>query len=167
MIENEFTFLIKKIPEDLDKYPKKEIKQGYYSDLPSPLRIRDENGKFILTKKIPIKEGDASRHQETELFIKKEEFEKLWPLCKKFLTKTRYYYPISDFEAEIDIYHGKLKGLVTVEVEFPNEEKRREFIPPEWFGTDITQKRWSTNSVLADLNYNEVLKLINEFDISD
>jgi len=162
MLENEFTFLIKKLPEDLEKHPKKEIRQGYYSDLPSPLRIRNESGKFTLTKKIPIKDGDASRYEETELFIKKEEFELIWPVCKKSLDKTRYYYPIDNLTAEIDIYHGKLEGLVTVEVEFPNEAIRESFIPPEWFGFDITQEKWSANSVLADLTYEEVVKLIEK-----
>jgi len=162
MLENELTFLVKKLPKDLEKYPKKEIKQGYYSDLPSPLRIRDEDGKFTLTKKVPIVKGDASRYQETELSIKKEEFEQLWPVCKKFLTKTRYYYPIGNLKAEIDIYHGKLEGLATVEVEFPNEKSRKKFIPPEWFGADITQEEWSVNSVLAELTYRKVINLIKK-----
>ncbi len=162
MIENEFTFLVKGLPEDLEKYPKKEIKQGYFSDFPGPLRIRDENGKFILTKKTPIKKGDASRYEETEIIIKQEEFERLWPACKKQLAKTRYYYPINGLTAEIDLYHGKLKGFLTVEVEFSNETKRKNFIPPAWFGKDITQEKWSANSVLADLTYQNILERIKK-----
>jgi len=162
MLENELTFLVKKLPKDLEKYPKKEIRQGYYSDMPSPLRIRDEDGKFSLTKKIPLKEGDHSRYQETELFIKKEEFDRLWPGCKKNMTKTRYYYPLGSLKAEIDIYHGRLEGLATVEVEFSDEETRTNFSPPEWFGTDITQEEWSANSVLSDLSYQEIIELIKK-----
>ena len=139
MIETELSFLVKKLPTDLKKYPKKEIKQGYYSDLPSPLRIRDEDGKFTLTKKIPIVKGDASRHREIQFPIENEEFDRLWPICKKSLTKTRYYYPIGNLQAEIDIYHGALEGLKTVEVEFPDKKSCSQFIPPEWFGADITQ----------------------------
>lgn len=162
MLENELSFLIKKLPEDLEKYPKKDIRQGYYSDMPSPLRIRQEEGKFTLTKKIPLKEGDSSRYEETEMSIKKEEFEKLWPACKKSLAKTRHYYPIGNLKAEIDVYHGKLKGLVTVEVEFPDEESRKSFIVPAWFGADISQERWSANSILSELSYPEVLELIGK-----
>lgn len=162
MLESEFTFLIKEIPKDLGKYPKKEIKQGYYSDLPSPLRIRNESGHFTLVKKVPLSGKDHSRYDETTLPIKEEEFDRLWPVCKKSLEKTRYYYPIGDLKAEVDIYHGKLEGFSTVEVEFPDEKTREAFVAPEWFGTDITQANWSANSVLSELTYEEVVELIKQ-----
>lgn len=163
MIENELSFLVKKLPEDLDKHPKAEIKQGYYSDMPSPLRIRQKDSKYTLTKKIPVKEGDASRYNETEMPIKKEEFDKLWPVRKKGLTKTRHFYPLgNNLTAEIDVYHGPLEGLLTVEVEFPDENSRSKFTVPEWFGLDITQEKWSVNSVLSELTYEQVKKLISK-----
>ena len=162
MLENELTFLVKELPKDLEKYPKKEIRQGYYSDMPSPLRIRDEDGKFTLVKKLKIKEDDCSRYNETELQIKQEEFERLWPLCKKSLNKTRYCYPTGNLTAEIDIFHGRLEGLKMVEVEFPTEKDREEFIVPDWFGLDITQESWSANSILSEMSYEEVIALVNE-----
>jgi len=162
MLENELTFLIKKLPEDLEKYPKNEIRQGYYSDMPSPLRIRDEGGKFSLTKKLKIKEDDFSRYDEIDLLIKKEEFERLWSVCKKSLSKTRYYYPIGDLMTEIDIFYGKLEGLKTVEVEFSREKDRKKFVPPEWFSYDITQEKWSANSVLSDMSYEEIVSLADK-----
>lgn len=163
MLENELSFLVKKLPQDLDKHPKHEIKQGYFSDLPSPLRIREKAGEYTLTKKIMTSKGDASRYQETEFPIKKEEFERLWPACKKSLTKTRYYYPLkNNLKAEIDLYHGKLEGLATIEVEFPDESTRQKFKIPDWFGTDITQQNWAANSELSELTYNQVKKLTDK-----
>lgn len=164
MIENELSFLVKKLPSDLENYPKKEIRQGYYSDMPSPLRIRDESSYFTLTKKIPIDENDRSRYQETEMPIKEEEFKRLWPHCTKSLTKTRYYYPLGKLTAEIDVYHGRLEGLVTVEVEFPDEASREEFTSPEWFGLDISQEDWSANSILSEMDYNQVMEKVKEMD---
>lgn len=161
MLESEYSFLVKFVPKDLEKYPKKEIKQGYYSDLPSPLRIRESEGKYELTKKVPLKEGDASRYDEVNLPIKKEEFDRLWPACKKSLSKIRYYYPLkNDLKAEIDIYHGRLEGLATVEVEFPSEEVRANFKVPDWFGSDITQEKWAANSELSELTFEQVKDLI-------
>lgn len=160
MLENELSFLVKKLPKDLNQHPKKEIKQGYFSDMPSPLRIRESEEKYELTKKVPLKEGDASRYDEVNVPIKKEEFKRLWSVCKKSLSKTRYYYPVKNLKAEIDIYHGKLEGLVTAEVEFPDEESRKKFIPPKWFGDDITQEEWSANSELSELTYEQVKDLI-------
>ncbi|OGD57347.1 hypothetical protein A2V71_00830 [Candidatus Berkelbacteria bacterium RBG_13_40_8] len=163
MLESEFTYLTKKLPEDLEKCPKKEIKQGYFSDMPSPLRIRESEGKFELTKKIPLKEGDASRYEETNLLIKKEEFERLWSACKKSFIKTRYYYPLeNDLKAEIDVYHGKLEGFATIEVEFPSEEIRASFKVPDWFGKDVTQEHWVANSNLSEKTCEEVKKLSND-----
>ena len=162
MLENELTFLVKELPRDLEKYLKKEIRQGYYSDMPSPLRICDEDGRLTLVKKLKIKEDDCSRYKETELQIKQEEFQRLWPLCKKSLSKTRYRYPIGNLTAEIDIFHGRLEGLKIVEVEFPTEKDREEFIVPDWFGLDITQESWSANSILSEMSYEEVVALIDK-----
>ncbi len=163
MLENELTFLIKKIPKDLENYPKKEIKQGYFSGFPSPLRIRNEDDKvFTLTKKTKINEDDSSRFNETTIVIKKEEFDILWLVCKKKMAKTRYFYPLQGLTAEVDIFKGRLNGLKMVEVEFSNEKKREEFNPPEWFGEDITQKSWAANSVLANFSYKKLLLMINK-----
>jgi len=163
MLESEYSYLVEKLPEDIEKSPKKEIDQGYFSDMPSPLRIRNQDGFCTLTKKIPLKEGDHSRYEETEMPIKKEEFDLFWPVCKKSLSKTRYYYPLENsLKAEIDVYHGKLEGLMTVEVEFPSEEIRAAFRPPEWFGLDITQEEWSVNSALSELTYEQVKDLIKK-----
>lgn len=163
MLESEYSFIVKKLPDDFEKCPKKEIEQGYFSDMPSPLRIRNQDGHFTLTKKIPLKEDDHSRYDETEMPIKKEEFDRLWPVCKKSLSKTRYYYPLeNNLKAEIDVYHGKLEGLATVEVEFPSEEIRAEFKTPGWFGLDTTEKKWAANSELSELSYEQVKELINQ-----
>lgn len=34
MMENELTFLVKELPKNIEKYPKKIIEQGYFSDSP-------------------------------------------------------------------------------------------------------------------------------------
>ncbi len=163
MIENELTFLIKKLPEDLEKQRRSEIKQGYFSDFPSPLRIRSENDQvFTLTKKVKIDDNDSSRYNETNLPIKKEEFLLLWEVCPKKMSKTRYFYPLGDLTAEVDVFHGKLDGFAMVEVEFPTEESRSKFTPSEWFGEDITQERWAANSVLSTLSLDELNTLIKK-----
>ncbi len=42
------------------------------------------------------------------------------------------------------------------------EEDRKKFVPPEWFGLDITQENWSANSVLSEMSHQEVLELVDE-----
>jgi adenylate cyclase len=50
--------------------------------------------------------------------------------------------------AEIDIYGGDLAGLCTAEVEFADSESAAGFVPPHWFGTELTgQSGWSNASL--------------------
>lgn len=161
MIEIEKTFLVKKIPANLPSYKSYQIKQGYISSPPSPLRIRQKGDKFELTKKIPIKKGDYSSAQEINILLTEYEFKKLWPLVEKYLEKTRYNIPLSNnLIAELDIYKGDLEGLSVVEVEFISQEQMDSFIPPEWFGKDVTQEEFSANSFLAGKKYSEIKQFL-------
>lgn len=159
MIEIEKTFLVKKVPSDLNLYKVYKIKQGYISQAPSPLRIRQKNDKFEITKKIPLKEGDYSSVEEINIPLTEKEFNKLWTLSERYLEKDRYIVPIeNNLIAELDIYKGELKGLIVVEVEFESEEQMNLFKPLDWFGRDITQEEFSSNSFLAGKNFEEIKK---------
>lgn len=52
-----------------------------------------------------------------------------------------------NYQAEIDSYHD-IKGLMVVEVEFPTIEEAESFVPPEWFGNDITEDDTYKNQAL-------------------
>jgi len=162
MLEIEKTFLVKNIPSDLSGYKSYQIKQGYISSPPSPLRIRQKGDKFELTKKLPIKGNDFSIAEEINILLTEYEFNKLWPLTEKSLEKTRYIIPLeNDLYAELDIFHDKLEGLAVVEVEFTSEEQMDNFQAPEWFGKDITQEHYSANCFLAGKTYLEVKTELN------
>jgi CYTH domain-containing protein len=84
-------------------------------------------------------------------------------LTVKFLAKTRYYYPFSNgLIAEIDIFKGKLKGLVFVEVEFPDKKLMDSFIPPDWFGKNITQESWAANTFLAGKSFSRIKQFLKD-----
>ncbi len=165
MIEIEKTFLVKDIPFDLSPFLSEIIHQGYISSTPSPLRIRQKGSKFELTKKIPLKEGDFSSAEEININLTQYEFDKLWPLVEKSLEKIRYRIPLANnLTAELDVYQGNLKGLMFVEVEFSSETEMNHFTPPDWFGTDITQEKFSANSFLAGKSFEEVKPLIKLYE---
>ncbi len=50
---------------------------------------------------------------------------------------------------EVDVYAGDLEGLLTAEVEFPDEATAREFSAPEWLGRDVTDDERYANRALA------------------
>lgn len=157
MLEIEKTFLVKEVPKNLETLKFYKIKQGYISSGKSPLRIRQKGDKFELTKKIFLKENDFSQAEEINIYTSLDEFNKLWSLIEKSLEKTRYIIPLKNgLEAELDVYSGKLKGLVVVEVEFKSEKEMNSFIAPSWFGRDITQEEFSANVFLAGKSFDEI-----------
>ena len=147
-MEIERKFLIQTLPENIDSYPCKEIEQGYLSRNPV-VRIRRSDDAYILTCK---GQGMMVR-EEFEMPLTKESFEHLKPKTDGiFIEKTRYLIPHTDnLTIELDIFHGKLAPLVLAEVEFSSVEEANAFIPPAWFGEDVTHSPKYHNSNLSNL----------------
>jgi len=163
MLENELTFLVKRLPKGLKTKRKEKILQGYLSRGDYPLRIRQKGKIYELTRKKPVKPGDLSRHEEATILLRKEEFERLWPKIFKYLEKTRYYYSLpGGLMGEVDVFEGKLKGLIFVEVEFSTKKAMEDFKSPDWFGRDVTQERWSVNAYLAGKSFSQIKKFLKQ-----
>lgn len=153
-MEIERKFLVKQLPEDLDKCDKAEIEQCYldFGDGDEPeKRIRsltrcDETIYFYTEKSA----GDLYREEE-EFEIPSYSFDNLKELTvSETVKKTRHYLPLGDsLTAELDIYKGAHEGLITVEVEFQSLEASEAFSPPHWFGEEITGNAKYKNKNLA------------------
>ena len=143
-MEIERKFLVNEIP-DLIGYESSKIVQGYISFSPE-VRIRKRDDKYYLTKK---GEGFIARTEdETELDPKEGE-EYFKKVISNLIEKTRYVIPLDSYVAELDIYSGIFSGLVIVEVEFETLEKAKEFVPPLWFGEDVSENIEYRNKILA------------------
>ena len=153
-MEIEKKYRIKKIPEDLSRYEKKEIEQGYLCASPV-VRIRRSNDRYILTYKskmgVETSAIDARVNEEVEVPLSGEGYQHLKEKIDNFLIyKTRYLIPLDcGHLVELDVFHGRLEGLVFAEVEFSDEEDALGFQPPEWFGENISQDERYTNSFLS------------------
>ncbi len=127
MDEFELTYLAK--PEILEKLvglSPKEMLDIYVpstSDHPS-LRIRKSGTKYEITKKQPVKEGDASHQLETTILLTPEEFAELSQVPGKRVAKKRYIYSENGSSYEVDVFDGALKGLVLIDVEFNSLEEK-------------------------------------------
>ncbi len=75
----------------------------------------------------------------------------LWPLTEgRRLEKRRYAIPFGDgLTIELDVYHGRLGGLLTAEVEFDTPAAASAFAPPDWFGRELTDDPHYKNKRLA------------------
>lgn len=147
-IEIERKFLVSSVPDNLQDYEHMTIHQGYLvigAD-GSEARIRNSDGIFTMTVKT---KGELCRG-EWEVKIDIEQFNELWPsTVGKRVEKTRYKIPYKDSVIELDIYEGDLSGLISAEVEFPNEDKANTFNAPEWFIADVTNDKAFKNQKLA------------------
>lgn len=140
-MEIERKFLIKELP-DLSKYESKHITQGYLNTNPV-VRVREDGDKYYLTYK---GKGLLAR-EEANLPLTKEAFEHLVAKSDgRIIKKTRYLIPLNPYTIELDVFEGDHAPLIMAEVEFPSVEEANAFIPPEWFGQDVTSDSSYHNS---------------------
>lgn len=163
-MEIERKYAILHIPGDLATYSIKQIEQGYLCHNPV-VRIRKSNEDYILTYKSrdgidKSKQAAIVRH-EVELPLTEKAYETLRGKTEgNIVYKTRYMIPLQDGRiAELDVFEGVLKGLVFVEVEFPDINSAEKFIPPDWFGEELSQDSRFSNYYLSKLNSIEELCL--------
>jgi CYTH domain-containing protein len=82
--------------------------------------------------------------------IPTDRFRSLWRLTKdRRIEITRYEIPFRGLTIEMDVYHGKLRPLMTAEVEFNSERQLRNFEPPPWFEKEVTGQMKFGNAQLA------------------
>ncbi|MCF7834857.1 hypothetical protein K9M48_02260 [Candidatus Gracilibacteria bacterium] len=149
--EIERKFMIKELPKNISKYPKNKIIQGYFKDIKNKtVRIRKTTMKSKTEYFQTIKKGHGLIRKEIEKEINKESFDKLRKkVGKRHLEKTRYIIAYKAKKIELDVYEGKLKGLVTAEIEFKTLLESKKFIIPKRFDKELTKNRKFTNSNLA------------------
>jgi len=142
--EIERKFKVKAFPEHR-LGPGSAIRQGYLTVAPVEIRLRAQDGGHELT----VKSLGGLRRVEVALPLTPEQFDELWPLVTTFVEKSRHLVQLAGALAEVDVYGGKLRGLTVVEVEFASEEEAASFVPPHWFGDEITEDSRFRNAALA------------------
>ena len=149
--EIERKFLVKRIPQHLEQYPFHTLEQGYLNTDPV-VRVRREDDSYYLTYKgrgflvreeynLPLN-ADAYAH-----LVKKAD--------GNIIRKKRYRIPVegSQLTIELDVFDTPFAPLILAEVEFESIEQAQSFIPPEWFGDDVTENREYSNSNLSKKNF--------------
>jgi CYTH domain-containing protein len=147
-VEVERKFVLASLPE---LPPGTRIEQGYVALDPAgaEVRVRRKGDAHTLT----VKSGAGLVRGEEELALGAEDFARLWPLTEgRRVIKTRHDVDLGDgLKAEVDVYEGALDGLLTAEVEFPDEAAARAFDAPRCLGRDVTgDKRYANQSLAVD-----------------
>jgi adenylate cyclase len=147
-VEIERKFLVEQLPDGLDGHRSREIEQGYLAITDEiEVRLRRYGNQSFLTVK---SSGNESRIEE-EIEIGEDRFAALWPLTDdRRIQKRRYAIPIDGgLTIELDVYHGRLAGLLTAEVEFASPADAERFPPPPWLGREVTDDPRYKNKRLA------------------
>jgi len=162
MREIERKFLVDDLPNGLNQVSETHrIRQGYVivGDR-KELRVRRVGHKS--KDEITVKKGEGVVRDEVTIKVSEEEAAPLWSIVQSEIEKTRYIFDVldgNDFPhlVELDIYEGDLDGLQTVEVEFEEAAANLdEFLPPGWFGGEITEDPRFKNKRLATLTYEDL-----------
>ena len=71
----------------------------------------------------------------------------------RIIRKTRYKIPYNEeLTIELDIFSSSMEGLIMAEVEFPSIRDAESFIPPDWFGEDVSDSAAYHNSTLSGID---------------
>lgn len=146
-IERKYLIEPSAMPEDCLSHPFLRIEQAYLSTDPV-VRVRRQDDSFYLTYK---SRGSMVR-EEYNLELNAAAYAHLLAKADGLvLKKKRYLIPLSGTELtiELDVFEGAYDGLVLAEVEFPDREAAERFLPPAWFGREVTFTGEYQNSVLA------------------
>ncbi|MCI8292159.1 MAG: CYTH domain-containing protein [Hespellia sp.] len=150
-MEIERKYLIFDIPFSLSDYPFRHIEQGYLCTNPV-VRIRRDDTQYYLT----YKSKGLMVREEYNLPLTEEAYLHLKSKADgRIITKKRYMIPLPSpsskepLTIELDIFLGDLSPLILAEVEFPDEISANQFLPPEWFGKDVTFSSEYHNSTLS------------------
>lgn len=154
-MEIERKYLIQKadIPFRPEDFPCRHIEQGYLCTEPV-VRIRQDNAEYVLT----YKSRGLMVREEYNLPLTEASYRHLREKTDgRLIVKDRYMIPLSspvvsetsDLMIELDFFHADLEGLILAEVEFPDKESAERFVPPSWFGEDVTYSAAYHNSTLS------------------
>ena len=144
-MEIERKFLVKELPQDLEQYPCRHIRQVYVSADPV-IRARQKDEDYILTVK---GEGFLQR-EEFELPLTREQFKRLAAKAEgQSIEKDRYCIPFGNYTIELDLFAPPFAPLTLAEVEFESVEEANAFLPPNWFGEEVTGEHEYTNAAMS------------------
>jgi adenylate cyclase len=138
---------VPELPGDIEGCRSDRIERGYLAvSAESEVRVRRIGAELVLT----VKRGSGLERFEDEIEIAQEQSRALWRATEGHrLTKRRFYAPVGQWTAQVDVHGGDLDGLITAEVEFDSREESEAFDQPAWFGAEVTDDSRYANQALA------------------
>ena len=111
-------------------------------------RYRSVDEKYFHTVKKSI-DGGLTREEKEQPCLRDEYLLHQQEMLGDVVEKTRKIYFSGNQKIEIDIYKGKLLGLIICEIEFGDAEEASAFTPLFFFGAEVTLDKRYKNQSLA------------------
>lgn len=158
-MEYERKFLLKEFPADMDVREAQNIVQAYVSgpNDDSEVRVRSTTMGSVAVYSMTVKTGEGASRSETEVKLSSTNFDSFVTNSDNIIRKIRlrFFFVTPNLYADVDIYQNQLVGLRTVEVEFQTPESMANFVPPAWFGQEVTGISEFSNSNLNTLAWKD------------
>ncbi len=163
-IEIEHTYLLSELPKQVLDWKKETVVDKYFpSHAPHPqIRLRDRNGKRVVTKKYPLGSGDYSRMVEETIVLDDLEYEFMNSSIEGLvLAKERFMKELDGVVLEVDRYLENLDGLVVLDVELSAQGSISSVNLDDFpIIKEITQTELLAAGMLAGRTFAEVSRLL-------
>jgi CYTH domain-containing protein len=161
-VERERRFLLAGPPEPSAVTVSRLITDRYLEG--TRLRLRwaefpDGRREIKLTQKVPVARPGATQGLLTNTYLSPAEYEVLATLPARVLSKSRLSVP----PLGVDVFEGRLRGLVLAEAEFTSDEEARSFLPPAVCVAEVTDDERFTGGRLVRASRRELLGWLAEY----
>jgi CYTH domain-containing protein len=163
-IERERRFFIDRFPNNADVVRIRRITDRYIDGTTLRLREHSEDGGptvFKLTQKVPAQASGAQQGLITSMYLNQAEFMVLAQLSTKKLSKTRYSVP----PFGIDVFEGRLEGLLLAEAEFESARDADALAIPSFILQEVSGDKRFTGGQLVCASRQDVQAWLLEYGI--
>jgi CYTH domain-containing protein len=163
-VERERRFLLAEPPPPTAVTATRTITDRYL--VGTRLRLRradlpDGGCELKLTQKLPVAQPGAVQGLITNTYLSPTEYDVLARLPATLLSKTRLSVP----PLGVDVFTGRLRGLVLAEAEFTTDEEAQRFVPPADCVAEVTDDVRFTGGRLVETAREQLLGWLAEYGI--
>jgi len=164
-IERERRFLLDRLPAGEKVVRVRRIVDRYIRG--TALRLRQQTdgtgaAVFKLTQKIPARSGGAQQSFITTMYLTEDEYRLLARLPAKTLAKTRHSLP----PFGIDVFEGKLKGLLLAEAEFESAAAAGALAIPSFLSREVSGDDRFTGGRLVHASRQDARSWLSDYGIA-
>jgi CYTH domain-containing protein len=160
-LERERRFLLGSLPRDLSSSaPHTTIQDRYLHRTRFRLRRMvasdSQSTQYKLTQKYLHTPGNFASVVITNTYLTELEYRTFEPLAADELWKDRYRYWNDGWRYAVDVFQGRLAGLVLAEIEFATDDDLATFMPPAFVQAEVTAETAFTGGRLCQSTAAEV-----------